>query len=690
MLDVKAQSADPTGQEPTLVPVRQTRRRWRSSRPEDRVALRQLIIATNEQDVGLPAWTAILDKIGTPYDVLFASAEPLHSGRLVRTDGVGRYNAVLLTSSTLFFKEDTGGYRSAFDPDEWRTLWEYERTFAVRQAAVNGSPRGNPEDYCLQLRDEGPTGTGQVTVCLTAAGARVFDHLAAGARLPLTCSYVYRSRLTTSPGCQAAPLLTIDSDVVGVVGRSPDGRERLALTFTLGAAQPIEDLLGFGLVRWATRGIFLGEKRHWINVDIDDWFNTYDRGSVCDGSTRYHLGPDETLAITQQQRGLRERFPLAAGFTLNLAYNGRGAASSAVTDRLADTLPCLRKTFRWINHTYSHEPMNWMSYERSRDEIKGNLDAASALGLPVPHHILKTPEYSGLGVFRHPDPGRPPYDLGLERSNAEMLRAAQDLGVRYLHGNMSFRSHRPGCHNGGFHHPLRPGLFVVPDWPTCIAWGATTPDQEVSSYAAIYGEDVARDGRAGGQGPGHGQGPDHDGQGPGHDGQGPGHDGQGPGHDGAPAYDDIIDAESELALRHLMAGSAYTHTLHQANLRQYLPGRSLAFDWLNALLVKYSAYYRVPLRNPDWSGLATYIEARTAHCLALRTGPDAVWDRDTNTVEYVPRTDTTLFVTGLAIRPATRSDRRCPDEAEVYGADTVSRLRLARRRAVTLLARPRP
>lgn len=663
MLDAKALPAGPTGQEPTLVPVRQPGRRWRSSRPEDRVALRQLIIATDEQDVGLPAWTTILDKIGTPYDVLFARAEPLDSGRLVRADGVGRYNAVLLTSSTLFFKEDTGRYRSAFDPAEWRMLWEYERTYAVRQAAVNGSPRGNPEDYGLQLRDEGPTGTGQVTVCLTAAGARVFDHLAPGARLPLTCSYVYRSRLTTSPGCWAEPLLTIDSDVVGVVGRSPDGRERLTLTFTLGAAQPIEDLLGFGLVRWATRGIFLGEQRHWINVDIDDWFNTYDHGSVCDGRTRYHLSPDEALAIRQQQRQLRERFPLAAGFTLNLAYNGRGAAVSASADPLTDALPCLRETFRWINHTFSHEPMNSMSYERSRDEIKSNLDAASALGLPVPHHILKTPEYSGLGVFRHPDPGRPPHDLGLGRSNAEMLRAAEDLGVRYLHGNMSFHSHRPGCHNGGFYHPLRPGLFVVPDWPTSIAWGATTPDQEVSSYAAIYGEDAASAGHAVGRGPDHGC---------------------------DQAYDDIIDSEAELALRHLMAGSAYTHTLHQANLRQYVPGRSLAFDWLNALLVKYSAYYRVPLRNPDWSALATYIEARTAHCVALRAGSDAVWNRDTNTVEYVPRADTTLFITGLAIRPATWSDRRGPDEAEVYGADTVSRLRLARRRAVTLLARPRP
>lgn len=668
MLGVKALPVDPAGPDSARVPVRLTRPRSPSSRPGHRVALRQLIIATDEQDFGLPAWTSILGKIGTPYDVVFARTKPLDSTRLVRRDGVGRYNAVLLTSSTLSFRETTGGYRSALKPAEWRTLWEYERTYAVRQVALNGSPRVDPEDYCLRLRDEGPTGPDPVTASLTAAGARVFDQLAPDARLPLANAYVYRSRLAASPGCAAEPLLTIGSDVVGVLSRAADGRDRIALTFTLGAEQPIEDLLGFGLVRWATRGVFLGEHRHWINVDIDDWFNTDGPGSPDKEFRPYRLNADEVLAIKQQQQEFRELFPLAAGFTLNLAYNGRGAVVSGSTtwvgteapDPLAGSLACLRETFRWINHTFTHEVMNSMSYERSRDEIKRNLDLAAELGLPVPHGILKTPEYSGLGVF-NPDvscsPLAPITDFGLGQSNTDMLRAAKDLGIRYLHGNMSFRSHRPDGHNCGFYHPLEPELFVIPDWPTNIAWEATAPEEAFSRYHAFHGRDGA---------PAHST----------------------CGHD--PDYDGSIDAEAELALRHVMAGSAYAHTLHQANLRQYAPGRSLAFDWLNALLAKYSSQYRVPLKNPDWPSLAGYVETRTAHVAALRAGPDAVWNRDTNTIEYLPRADTSLFVTGLVTRAATEDDRCGPDTAEIYGADTVSRLRLTEGQAVTLLARPRP
>ena len=35
-------------------------------------------------------------------------------------------------------------------------------------------------------------------------------------------------------------------------------------------------LLVYGLFRWASRGLFFGELRHSLNVDVDDWFNSSD------------------------------------------------------------------------------------------------------------------------------------------------------------------------------------------------------------------------------------------------------------------------------------------------------------------------------------------------------------------------------------------------------------------------------
>jgi hypothetical protein len=218
---------------------------------------------------------------------------------------------------------------------------------------------------------------------------------------------------------------------------------------------------------------------------------------------------------------------------------------------------------------------------------------------------------------------------------------------------MSFASHRPACFNCGIHHPLQPDLLVVPDWPTNISYAATTPDEETSFYNAVYGQNGTSRFRTG---------RDLD-------------------------YQQIVDSEADVALQHVMSGSAYAHTLHQGNLHEYAPGSSLTFDWLNALLARYSAYYAVPLQNPDWAALAAYVDARTAHFAVLAAGQDAVWDRTTNAVTCTPSASGSLFLTGLVTRPAIDSDT---DESEVYGSDSVSRVGLTEGDTVTFMANRRP
>ena len=75
-----------------------------------------------------------------------------------------------------------------------------------------------------------------------------------------------------------------------------------------------------------------------------------------------------------------------------------------------------------------------------------------------------------------------PTDFGLHASNRALLKAASDLGVKYVGGDISFASHKPRCFNCGIFHPLQPDLLLVPDWPTNIAFEATTPQER--SYSA--------------------------------------------------------------------------------------------------------------------------------------------------------------------------------------------------------------
>ncbi|MGZ4613469.1 MAG: Agd3-related carbohydrate-binding protein [Kineosporiaceae bacterium] len=611
--------------------------------PEDAparpVALRQLVLATSPDDVALPAWESVLTRIGTPYDVLFADREVITRNRLVRGD-VGRYNAVLLTNGALLHPDVRGRFVSAFDPVAWDLLWEYERAFGVRQVALNAAPGAAPEGFGLRLVREGATGAEPLTMRLTEAGAEVFDYLRPDARLPLADAYVYRTRRPS--GANVEPLLESDGDIVAALAPARDGRERLVVCFTVGADQPTEELLGYGLVRWATRGVLLGEHRHWLNVDVDDWSDLDGTGPrAAPPPMPASVAGAGAVDVARAQEGLRAEFPLAAGLTLNLAYNA-GAAPSA---RAADAwVPA--GAFRWVNHTYSHPSMEASSYEQSYAEIEENLTAALRRGLPVDPTVLKTPGYSGLGVLVAADATESVVDSGLEASNPRLLEAARDLGVRYVHGNMSFPSHRPECFNGGTVHPLEPGIVVVPDWPVAIPWWAGTPDELVRGFATSTPVTAARRGS------------------------------------GRFSYEEIIELEAEVAYRHVIRGSAYTHTLHRANTYEYAPGRSLAVDWLRRLLERYSETYQVPLLTPDWTVLAGYVVARSAHARALEQGPDAVWDREEGVIRYVAPADTTLFVTGA----------NGPDDgptAQLYGTDRVVQVTLRYGREVMLRAVPR-
>ncbi|MEV6239638.1 hypothetical protein [Lentzea sp. NPDC051838] len=635
-----------------FVPVRADRPPEGSGRLGDRVALRQLVIATGQDDFGLATWKSVLDALGSPYDVMQANTEPLTSDRLVRPDGTGRYNAVLLTSSALLTSKPDGTYASAFDTGQWAVLWDYERTFNVRQVSLNTHPSTTPEDLCLRPGGEGAVGDTGVGMALTAAGGAIFDELRPEARIPLVRSYVYRARLAA--GCAAEPVLTAGDAVVGVRSTAPDGRERLALTFSMGPDDLPALLLGPSLVRWAAKGVLLGEQRHWFTVDVDDWFNSTARKRVDGATDLFRLSADDAKSASAQQRALRVRHPEASGFTLTLPFNG--SRLNPDSDPLSKSSLELVREFRWVNHTANHPQMNDTSYDVSKSEITENLAIAAEARLPVPASVLKTPEYSGLGVYT-PDPRslEPPTDFGLTGSNRAMLDAAHDAGVKYLQGNMSFAGHRPKCVNCGTHHPLRPELLVVPDWPTAIDFEATSPEEQTKLYNGQYG----RNGKAA----------DH--------------------RDHDLTYEEAIDAEAEVAVRHLMSGSAYAHTLHQGNLREYAPGRSLAFDWITATVAKYSALHRVPLLSPDWLTLARYVEARTAHFAELGSGRDAVWDRSTDAITYVPQAGGTLFLTGVRQRPATEADQAGGDESDTYGASTTARIDLAAGQTAVVMASPR-
>ena len=619
----------------------------------DQVALRALVIATDSADFGVPTWKTTLDRLGAAYDVLYDASTPLTTGTLVRPDGVGKYNAILLTNSMQVY-ESGGSYLNGLDSSEWNILWAYERNFGVRQAALYTSYGTWPEDYCLSSAGETSVGDTPLNVSLTSTGAGVFDYLRAGATIPVVQSYVYRT--TINAGCNAQATLTDGSNVLGVRTTSTDGRERLALTFTSNQSLLQSDLLVYGLIRWASKGMFLGEQRHYLDVDVDDWFNVSDH-YYPDGHIEYEPGflvsAHDMVNLDNRQIALRSGHPQASEFEFNLALNGADidpfagntCSPNGGPTELTATSKCLAGHFRWLNHTLNHTQLNFTDYATTYGEINDNRTAASSIGLSAPNEVLKTPEYSGLGVYTD-DPSDvtgTPVDHGLAGSNPQLLQAAKDLGVRYLHGNFSFASHVPAHFNANIVHPLEPSISVVPDWPTNIAYFVTTPAEATAFYNSLYGPN-----------------------------------GKFPYWPSDRTYDQIVDYEAGIGLQHVASGGINTHTFHIANTYDYGSGRTLVTDWVESVVGKYESYYSVPLLNRDWSSLAAYTTLRNAHFAQLGAGVDPIYDRSTGTVTVTSSLAGTVQISGVQTATST-----------TYGSDVTAPVTLTANTAVTLTAAPR-
>ena len=588
--------------------------------PTDRVALRLLVVSATEDDPGLAAWTDLLGRLGTPYDVLNATTTPLEHDTLVAPDGTGRYQGILLTEANLSHF-DGDGWTSAFSREEWERLWRYERDYGVRQVAFYTQPGTVPEDYGLRLVETHDLGEQALLTTLTPAGQRVFSYLQPDAQVPLH----YARAFLTEAGPGVTPLLEdADGRVLAVLATAEDGRERLALTVAQSPYLLHTHLLGYGLVRWLTQGLFLGKRHVFLQADVDDWFQAsyrWNLETLSAGSETFRLSAQDALAAKAQQEALRSRHPSAADFTLTLAFVGLRADLSAEAscapdaaspDPLTSVTRCLAADFNWLNHTFTEQVQDTTSYAEVLQDIEKNNEVAKRLGLEnyTPTALL-TSGHSGLGFY----PADDPVDRGLAASNPALIRAAEDAGVRYLGGNHTVPSQVAACATCGIPHPLAPNLLVVPRYSTSVYVSLTTPEEAVSAYNAGRGAEPVD-------------------------------------------FETYLTQDTDLALLHLLSFSPYPHFFHQANLHEYAPGRSLVFDWLERLVSKYEALYQLPLVTLPWDELGARVAAHTAF---REMGVEAVWDRRKHTLHLSAEKVGRVFLTGAEV-----------GESERYGDDVIS------------------
>ena len=414
------------------------------------VDARVLIITAGGSDSDLGAIQGTLQFLGTPFDVLNAGTTTL-TADMLSSGTHGKYSAIFLETGNL---STSGG--SAFTTDEWNTLTTYEAQFGVRRVSLYTSPSAS---YGLADSGEVDPAQSPVTMACTAAGTALF--VGANCTNPIVVSQGWVYPATVADATTTPLLVDASGKVYAAMHTYSDGREALALTFAQAAYFNSYLELAYGLVNWATRGVFIGERHVYAIPQLDDLFLASD---IYGGGTYRITDADmKTLADWQSAKRANPQF---AGFRIAWAVNGYGS-QSMTGDPLTAKAVGLGSTFAWINHTWDHATLDGISYADGKLEFTRN--DAYLKGLPLS-------PYASISAVT-------PNISGLKDTNA--MQAIHDAGIRYIVSDTSMMGENNPSPNVGIWNALQPTVFEIPRIPTDLYYNVSQPSEWIPEWEAL-------------------------------------------------------------------------------------------------------------------------------------------------------------------------------------------------------------
>ena len=550
------------------------------SDPATAVNLRVLVISADGQEAVLPAIKSVLDYVGIPYDVMIAGGTtntPLDATTLCDASGLGiaRYQGVLLTTGSLGFQSGST-WASALTAAEWSLLWDYEAKYRLRQATFYTVTGYSPDTFGLSMPTAAvDTSTAPITANLTAAGVQVFSDLKPNAAITISNAYTY---LTDAPAA-GSTVTTLLADAAGhpiaSINNYSDGRQNLALTADGNPYLMHTLALGYGIVNWVTKGVYIGQRKAYLSAQPDDvlipddiWVPNGTSGSDTTGKTYRITANDYTKFITWQTN----RNTKGPGkIVIENPFNADGATSDmdpadwypATRDDLTPAITRNSKPFNWMSHTYTHLNLDApVTYSEVLNELRQN-DSMAIKTLKLANYYkdaMITPDVSGL-------------------NNPEALRAMSDFGIRYVVSNTSVNcGNRAGAAatlpcpapNVGVYNDLQPNILMVPRYPANLFYNVSTPVEWTSEYNFLYrafwGKDLS--------------------------------------------YQEILGKESDIWLRYLLNFDMRPVMFHQPNMAAYDGTHSLLGDLIDATMAKFSAISGLPPQSQPLRQIGSLMDQR--------------------------------------------------------------------------------
>jgi hypothetical protein len=549
------------------------------------VVMKVLVLSGSTSETSYKSIVTYLGEIGVPYQALaLKTITPDSSGnRLSQVSfvdtarGMGLYQAIILTDSS--FSACTPSCLSTTD---WTTLNNYATQYAVRVASYFTHPAAQ---WGLLPADSGVsyTAASPLSVTLTTAGSAVFPYLNAANPIPVagqgtTGITAYRATPTAAANETTTPLMMAGTYTVAAAHTTAAGEEILALTMDNSPSLLHSQAFGYGVINWATKGIFLGSRKVYLNPQIDDlllgnWIYAPSLHPACESGntcpTYYQTGPDLQAQATWQAG--HQADPLFQSFRGTFGVNGVGTTWFAANDPVFAAIKATSSKFWWISHTWDHPNLDCYSVtnngvcspatlSQSLSELNRNTAVAPSLGITLDQIGMVTPFNSGL-------------------SNASFLQAAAQVGIKYI-----VDPAYPASPNIGIVSSLVPSITFLTRMNNNLFDDAFSPSTGVygswpDEYNANYGPH-----------------------------------GSTPLYSQNQTYSQILDNESQqFLLNNMLAYSPYLLAFHIANSATYDGTHSLYTDLLDATITKYEKIFTLPVLTMNMENIAASMAERASY-----------------------------------------------------------------------------
>ncbi|HEX2913331.1 MAG TPA: hypothetical protein VH186_21185 [Chloroflexia bacterium] len=587
--------------------------------------------APNYPDYDYQGMTAFLNQLGVPFDSFNAINNTLTDSTLWDGLSHGYYQGIILTSGSLvYYDPTTNSYPTAFTDAEWTTLANYETMFGVRQATTYTYP-GYPDSYGLS----DPTYAYQDTSVtplqanLTANGKTVFSYLNTSS--PITIQYAWTYLATVAPGENVTPLLTTSNGyTIAAIKTYSDGRQNLAITAENNSFLIHSQLLSYGIINWVTKGIFLGERHVTMDVQPDDLFiddDIWDTQAMTDTTgLTFRMAGSDFNAFINWQNTARTKYPLAKNLKIEWPFNAEGTTGIYSPDTLTSAAKSGKANFNWINHTYTHQNLDYVDAATTQTELQKNNNFASSNGFsPYYTDSMIQPDISGL-------------------YNQTFQQKAYSMGMRYIISDASATGWNNPSPNAGFYSSLQPGLLIIPRKASSLFYNLRTPTQWVSEYNCYYGP------------------------------TGTCANGTWRYWDHNLSYQEILNDESNFWLSYLLTWNIDPLMFHQPNAGTYDGTHSLLGDLTEATLTKYTKMYNLPIQN------------LTMHQIGIKMANRMAYNASGIKGTYYPGQKIVLTTTKAAQIPLTGISYG--SNTEVYGGQSISYLNMSAGQTITITPAP--